>query len=71
LKLDHIEPLLRGAFREIEITMDDFRDRAAKRERQLEAHALPVNATAPSAERHDIPGLHQQECAKCRKGAVA
>jgi hypothetical protein len=71
LKLDHIEPLLRGAFREIETIMDDFRDRAAKRERQLEAHALPVNAAAPPAERHDQGGMHRLDCPKCKKGAAA
>jgi hypothetical protein len=71
LRLKSPEPVLSQALRFIDQTMEDFRDRAAKRERQLEAHALPVNSAAPASERHDMGGLHAVDCPRCRKGAVA
>jgi hypothetical protein len=67
LKLDHYDELLTAALRDLERIIDNHRVQAVKRERQLEAHAIPVNAVGPRAERHDQGGLHRLDCPKCRR----
>jgi len=64
LKLDHIDPLLVSAFREIETQIDDARARAEKRERERAGHYSLFEG--PVMEHRPLDGLHRAECPACR-----
>lgn len=64
LRYDNPEPVLRYALTYIEQTMDDYRRKAEKREREL-AGAFSVT-DGPAPPHHAVPGLHEQECPQCR-----
>lgn len=69
LRYDHPEPILREALAFIEQTLDDFRAKAEKRERELAGHgpgAVPVERPG----HHAVPGLHEIECPQCRRNAA-
>ena len=64
LKLDHIDPLLISAFREIETQIDDARARAEKRERERAGHYSLFEG--PAMQHRPLDGLHRAECPACR-----
>ena len=70
LRLDHIEALLVGAFRQIESEMDDAQARALKREAMLEKHVRPVNEAPAPQESHEQGPYHKAECGKCQRAAA-
>lgn len=69
LRYNHPEPVLREALSFIEQTMDDFRAKAEKRERELAGHG-PGAVPAPVVVHHSVPGLHQAECPQCRRNVA-
>ena len=70
LKIDQIDQILVAAFRSIDHAVDDFRDRAEKRARE-DAGLGPGAVPEPTVEqRHDQDGMHQVDCAKCRRNAA-
>lgn len=70
LRYDRPEPTLRYAFGYIEASIDEARRKAERRQREETsgpgAVPLPVHE-----QRHDQPGLHRQDCPKCRKEDAA
>jgi hypothetical protein len=69
LRYDNPEPVLRYALAFIESEIDAARDRAIERDRILEAHVSPVGVAERVGERHDMGGLHREDCARCRRAA--
>lgn len=69
LQYDDPEPILRQAFDHIERTMDDYRARAEARERELSGQFSVTDRPAP--EHHAVPGLHMQDCPRCKKESAA
>jgi hypothetical protein len=71
LRYDNPEPVLRAAFDFIIEQMDHARAKAEKREREIEGHGPGAVPLVRHEQRHDQPGLHQEDCPKCRKSNAA
>lgn len=71
LRYDSPDAVLREALTFIEDTIDDFRAKAEKRERELQGHGPGAVPAYRVEQRHDQPGLHQQDCPQCRKSNAA
>jgi hypothetical protein len=69
LRYDDPETVLRKAFDFIESTIDDFRAKAEKRQRDDEGRG-PGAVPEPERAHHAVPGLHMADCPKCRRGAA-
>lgn len=70
LRIDRIEEVLAGAFRQIESEMNEAQARAEKREAMLEKHVRPVNEAPIPQESHEQGPFHKEDCGKCRKAAA-
>ena len=70
LRYDNPEPVLRYALSYIEATIDEARRKAEKRLRDDEGRG-PGAVPAPEWRHHAVPGMHMQECPRCRKESAA
>ena len=71
LRYDNPEPILRYALTYIEEVMDSYRRKAEKRAREEDGHGPGAVPNYVNQQRHDQPGLHRQDCPKCRREDVA
>ena len=68
LRYDAPEPVLRAALEHIERTMDDYRVKQEKRARE-DAGKFTIYDQPPT--HHAVEGLHETDCAQCRKKGAA